>query len=226
MHELFPSNPIAKLLAIPASVAVLCSLNFMPPPGPAPSRKAAVAAKSAAKKVARKPIPRLVAIDGRIARRVNALQPGVKRRLQQVVRRLPADVTLLVTSARRTREEQAALKSTFGVKARPGTSAHEDGRAIDLNVIVDGERISPRKQQHVIGAAMAKEGFVYLGRMDPVHYSIPKAGLKVASGKLPERGPAMEIPTVHEMRELIAEQNVPAPAFVAGEGNSRGFDTQ
>lgn len=156
-------------------------------------------------------MPRIVAVDQRIARRVNALRPSVKQRLERVVAKLPQRVTLLVTSARRTRAEQASLKSTFGVKARPGTSPHEDGRAIDVNVLVDGKRISPRMNNRVIGVAMASEGFRYLGAIDPVHYSVPKEGVDRTLTK----GPAMDLMTIDEMLELKQELAISGTAPAA-----------
>jgi hypothetical protein len=126
-----------------------------------------------------------VAVDARIARRADDLRPDVKRRLQRAAKALPEGVTLLITSAYRTTEEQKAVTPTFGVKARPGTSTHEDGRGIDLNVLVDGERVPPREQEEVIGKAMAKAGFAYLGAADPVHYSVPAWKLAPVKGAEP-----------------------------------------
>jgi hypothetical protein len=145
-------------------------------------------------------VSRLVAVDRRIARRLNALRPCVKQRLARVVRKLPRRVRLLVTSAHRTREEQASLKSTYGVKAKPGTSTHEDGRAIDVNVLVDGQRVSPRRNQEIIGDVMASEGFRHLGRRDPVHYSIPKEALDPSL----TQGPELDVVTMDEMLEIQA----------------------
>jgi hypothetical protein len=145
-------------------------------------------------------LPKLVAVDARIARRVNALRPGVKVKLLRAVSRLPKNVTLVVTSAARTRAEQASLKATYGVKAKPGRSPHEDGRAVDVNVLVDGERIRTRAQNKIIGWAMRASGFHYLGAMDPVHYSVPREKV----GK-PETSPDLEVMTVGQMDELKAE---------------------
>ena len=152
---------------------------------------------------------KLVAVDQRIATRVNQLRPCVKARLKRVVEKLPANVTLLVTSAHRTRQEQASLVPTFGIKARPGSSTHEDGRAVDVNVLVNGVRISPRRNQRVIGAAMASEGFRYLGRRDPVHYSIPKEKIDPA----PTEDPVLEIATWDQMQQQTVAA-APAPATV------------
>jgi hypothetical protein len=148
------------------------------------------------------PIPKIVAVDRRIARRVNGLRPCVKQRLQRVARKLPKKVTLLVTSATRTYAEQKSLRGTFGVKATPGRSTHEDGRAIDVNVLVDGERVSPRLNKSIIGGAMASEGFRALGAMDPVHYSVPTDEIDTSLVK----GPLMDLPTMTEFRELVADE--------------------
>src|SRR5687767_8046346 len=121
-----------RLVMLSTTAAALFALGMRPPEWSVPP--AAVQPPQAAicrPAPALPEIPRIVAIDKRIARRVNALRPCIKQRLVRVTRKLPTKVTLLVTSAFRTREEQASLRSTFGVKARPGTSTHEDGRAID-----------------------------------------------------------------------------------------------
>ncbi|HEU4753077.1 MAG TPA: hypothetical protein VFU47_08205 [Armatimonadota bacterium] len=170
-------------------------------PAPGPQRTTAREPVSKPVSKPRKPLPRLVAVDKRIARRVNALRPTVKKRLQRVVKKLPRDVTLVVTSARRTREEQAALRPTFGIKARPGTSTHEDGRAVDVNVLVDGNWLPPHLNEQIIGRAMASEGFRALGPSDPVHYSVPKGGVNRALVK----GPLLEVPTIAEYHEMAAE---------------------
>jgi hypothetical protein len=190
-----------RLFTVPAFAAAAFALATLPPQEtavPAPVVRAAMQLPARQKPVA---LPRIVAVDQRIAERVNELRPAVKRRLARVIARLPRRVVLLVTSASRTHEEQVALHSTFGVKARPGTSAHEDGRAVDLNVLVDGERISPRHNNDIIGDVMASEGFRYLGRRDPVHYSVPKdaADMNLASA------PNLTVATVDQMHVIEAQ---------------------
>lgn len=143
------------------------------------------------------PLPKIVAVDLHIARRADDLRPEVKHRLQQAADALPEGVTLLVTSAYRTTEEQESVTPTFGIKAKPGTSTHEDGRGIDLNVLVDGKRVPPREQQEYIGPAMAQAGFAYLGAADPVHYSVP--AWKLAATEGPE--PILSLPTWDEVRQ-------------------------
>lgn len=209
MQKIATSPCVAQLLSVPTCVTLLCALTTTPPswlrvskPQPVVAAIPAPALPSAP----RKEIPRLLAVDARIAKRVNALRPGVKRRLAQVMRRLPTRVTLLVTSAARTRAEQAHLRPTFGIKARPGTSAHEDGRAIDLNVMVDGERVSPKLNNKIIGPLMASEGFVYLGRRDPVHYSLPKADLSPADYSPEAHGPALDVMSMDEVRSIQEEE--------------------
>jgi hypothetical protein len=166
---------------------------------PAPARAVTAAARKA---------PKILAVDARIKNRVQWLRPSVKVRLARVVRRLPSRVTLLVTSAYRTTEEQRGLKSTFGVKAAAGKSPHEDGRAIDVNVLVDGERISPRRNQAVIGKVMAEAGFHYLGAADPVHYSLPKDAAAVAVAD----PPTLDVMTMGEAFEARAEDDLAGTA--------------
>jgi hypothetical protein len=194
----------AKLVSVPASLTLLCGLSLQVPHNltrrfEQPEKTAKVV--TAKPKPKPKALPKLIATNHRIARRVNALRPSVKRRLQRVVARLPKNVTLMVTSAARTRAEQASLRSTFGVKARPGTSTHEDGRAVDVNVFVNGERVRPRIQNKIIGEVMASEGFRYLGPRDPVHYSIPKEAIDTTLTS----GPLLEVPTMQEMLVMKAE---------------------
>jgi hypothetical protein len=205
----------ARILSLPACVTVLTGLCFEPPqwavaPAARPVSQAQAVAPAPRAPVVKKPLPRLVAVDRRIARRVNDLRPCVRQRLLRVVQKLPKNVTLLVTSAHRTRAEQAALRGTFGIKARPGSSTHEDGRAVDLNVFVNGSRIRPRRQQKVIGAVMASEGFRHLGPRDPVHYSVPKEAIdKLAAA------PELEVPTMRELvvlKEELAEARQQADA--------------
>lgn len=217
-----------KLVAMPATVTVLCGLGLQTPKAltqrfqqPVQPVVRAAPAPPMPKPEPVKELPRLIAVNKRIARRVNALRPCVKTRLSRVVAKLPKNVTLMVTSATRTREEQAALRGDFGVKARAGTSTHEDGRGVDLNVLVDGERIRPRVQHRVIGRAMASEGFRYLGPMDPVHYSVPKDEIDASL----LRGPEMTVPTVHDLNEIkaeaaqqqLAQQKVAAVVDISGQ---------
>jgi hypothetical protein len=177
---------------------LLCSLCSCPPSASVrrENRKLSSAARRPPKRP--RPHPRIVAVDRRIANRVNHLRPCVRARLLRVLRKLPRRVTLLVTSAHRTRAEQAALRSDFGIKAIPGKSAHEDGRAIDVNVLVDGKRVSPRKNQKIIGRLMASEGFRHPFPHDPVHYSVPKEALDPTRS----RGPRLRILTMGEMLAL------------------------
>jgi hypothetical protein len=206
----------AFLLSLPISLsisAVVAYSNFTATRSAQRAAQNAVARQiEKVRPAPRPPLPKIVAVDRRIAKRVNGLRPCVKQRLQRVARKLPKKVTLLVTSAARTYAEQKSLRGTFGVKARPGRSTHEDRRAIDVNVLVDGERVSPRLNNKIIGDAMASEGFRALGPADPVHYSIPKHEIDTSL----EKGPLMELPTMSEFRELVAEE---AGTLVAATGS-------
>ncbi len=199
-------TPVTRPVLLPVAMAAFCAL--------CPSMFGGGGSDEPLQVIqpARPASTKLVAVDRRIATRVNQLRPCVKARLKRVVEKLPANVTILVTSAHRTREEQASLVPTFGIKARPGRSTHEDGRAVDVNVLVDGVRISPRRNQRVIGAAMASEGFRYLGRRDPVHYSIPKEKIDPA----PTEDPVLEVATWDEMQQqTVAAAPAPQPVTPA-----------
>lgn len=165
--------------------------RLTPRPIPAP-------AVPSVKKVA----ARVLAADKRVAAGVRGLRPCVKQRLTAVLRKLPRRLTLLVTSAFRTREQQRALRSSFGVKAKPGHSPHEDGRAIDVNVMVDGTLVSARRNHKLIGKVMESEGFEYLGPHDPVHYAVPKEALETG----PVEAPELQVVTLQEMDEQKARE--------------------
>ncbi|MFN3653175.1 MAG: hypothetical protein ACK47B_26640 [Armatimonadota bacterium] len=193
-----------RLATLPGCVTLLCALNAQAPqaflpPAISHSPLAAQPKVEPAPPREKKEVSRLLAVDNRIAKRVNQLRPCVKHRLSRVLSRLPEKVSILVTSAHRTTAEQASLRPTFGIKAKPGTSTHEDGRAVDVNVFVDGERVPPRRHNKVIGKAMALEGFKYLGPSDPVHYSVPK-------WELDKTAEDVELPvmTMAEAEEAIA----------------------
>lgn len=177
----FPSQEVLPQWQRPVETAP--AVAEAPKPKPAPVRE----------------VSRILAVDTRIAVRTNQLRPCVKQRLARVVQKLPKNVTLLVTSAHRTHEEQASLVPTFGLKARPGMSTHEDGRGVDLNVFVDGERVPPRRQHRLIGQAMASEGFRHPFPRDPVHYSIPKEELNQQAQDV--ELPVMTMAHAEEIRE-------------------------
>lgn len=208
----------AHALTIPASITLLCCLNATPPRWlTPPALRKPVVVEAPKPMVVPEPLeaPKILAVDRRIARRINALRPAVKQRLVRVLKKLPKKVTLLVTSATRTREEQASLRPTFGIKARPGTSTHEDGRALDVNVLVDGVRVSPRSHHKIIGKAMASEGFKHLGPRDPVHYSIPKTDIDLSL----LQGPDLQVLTVSEMEALEEEHAAAVAAAEAANAN-------
>jgi hypothetical protein len=207
---------VAPALSIPSLMVLLVGVEarpprwmVTPPPAsqvqlpepPAPAPKPAPAPRK---------IPAILAVDQRIRNRVNGLRPAVKKRLAHVAKRLPKRMKLLVTSAYRTRQEQANLRPTFGVKAKPGHSAHEDGRAIDLNVLVDGKRVSPRQNRAIIGQFMAEAGFKYLGDHDPVHFSIPKHELDLDY----VHTEPLEVMTMTEVEEVREQEQLAAEMVV------------
>lgn len=159
-------------------------------------------------------LPRLIATEPRIATRLNQIRPSVKQRLLKALSLMPDNHTLLITSAHRTHDEQAGLVSTFGVKARPGTSTHEDGRAVDLNLLVNGERVPPRIQQRYIGQAMKAAGFFHLGAIDPVHYSVPVQKIDESDADV-----ALEVMT-YDQWTAVRESSVLTQQASAGNGFS------
>lgn len=199
----------APALSIPALMTVLVAIQARPPqwmvapaPPPPPPPPAPAPVVRAAPRVKRV-IPKILAVDSRIKKRVQKLRPSIRKRLAHVAKKLPDRVTLLVTSAYRTYNEQKKLIPTFGVKAKPGRSPHEDGRAIDVNVMVDGDILSPRKNRSVIGKVMAEAGFKHLGAIDPVHYSVPKHEIGKVSNP-----PVLDVMTMDEAREVLLQERL------------------
>lgn len=191
-----PTSAITAVAREEAVVVLASAAPGVPEVAAGPAASLLPAEGEQQRAATRSTLPRIVAVDRHIAARTDQLRPNVKKRLAHAARSLPEGVTLLVTSAYRTYEEQTSLQPTFGVKAAPGTSTHEHGRGIDLNVLVDGERMPPREQQKIIGEAMADAGFRHLGPADPVHYSIPEREL----GPEPAQELRLEVPTLDEAR--------------------------
>src|SRR5262245_44483861 len=92
-----PSTARPSELSRPAAAPAAAPVAEAAPPAPAAQAE---------------PAATLYAVDNRIAERVHWLQPGVKRRLANVAKKLGPRVSLLVTSAYRTHEEQHAIRPT------------------------------------------------------------------------------------------------------------------
>lgn len=87
-----------------------------------------------------------------------------------------AGINTIITSTKRSSSEQQRLFADFqkGLRrfpvARPGTSLHETGRAVDI-VPIDPADL-PR-----LVAIMRSSGFRWAGSRDRVHFDIPKRGI-------------------------------------------------
>jgi len=103
-------------------------------------------------------LPRTAALERRVARRYLA----VKQRLDR-----NGVGNLTMTWGFRTTCQQINVDAGPNLKAKPGTSPHEAGRAVD----VTGMRWRPDRA--AIVAAFRDEGFRWLGMADPPHFEVP-----------------------------------------------------
>lgn len=100
--------------------------------------------------------------------RTPALDRRVAKRLLSVRRDLDGQgiAPLSFTWGFRTTCQQTLLKSNGNLKAKPGTSPHEAGRAVDVNGILN------RRDGGTIVLAFEKHGWVWLGAKDPPHFEV------------------------------------------------------
>jgi hypothetical protein len=145
---------------------------------------------------------------------IDGLDPGARRDLLILLAKAKdAGIPVTVTSAHRTREEQAALyanraKNPFPVAA-PGSSRHESGHAVDLSV--------PKGQRQKFNELADRHGFRWHGPKDAVHYEygqpkVPKglAAFRAASGVAAEPGvPAGLAAFRAASRTPAASDNIP-----------------
>ncbi|WP_367897412.1 M15 family metallopeptidase [Leptospira sp. WS58.C1] len=102
---------------------------------------------------------------------------GVDRRLldffQDLKKELP---TAHITSGFRTKEEQTCLykKMPPGMAAKPGTSSHESGRAIDIGGIDYTSKELRKTVTKVLGKHPDVLWGYYFKVSDPVHFYVPK----------------------------------------------------
>ncbi len=107
----------------------------------------------------------LAGVDGELARRVRAMEAALA----------PRGIGLKVTSGRRSTAQQAVLyanrASNPNPVAKPGTSKHEQGLAVD--VVPTGARSAA--VQKMIGEEGERQGLRWGGRFskpDPVHFEL------------------------------------------------------
>ena len=96
-------------------------------------------------------------------------------------------VDIVLTSGDRSHERQKQLwrgraKNPFPV-ARPGTSNHEHGLAVDLNVFRNGKKLP----ESVVAQIAAEEGFQWLGERDRVHFDYRGRGQLASRGRGSDR---------------------------------------
>jgi hypothetical protein len=100
--------------------------------------------------------PRTPALDRRVARRFYAAMQDLYAR----------DIHLTFTWGFRTNCQQRNVDSGGNLKALPGTSPHEAGRAVD----VSGMLVNPRRDEII--ATFRRHGWLWLGRKDPPHFEV------------------------------------------------------
>jgi hypothetical protein len=111
---------------------------------------------------------------------LSGVNPALTRRVRNMAATLSArGIEIKVTSGKRSTERQAALYANRANNpypvARPGTSKHELGLAVDL--VPTGARSS--RISVAIGEAGEREGLRWGGRFtkrDPVHFELPNGG--------------------------------------------------
>lgn len=137
---------------------------------------------------------------------------GLHPQVRKVVRALPAiskayGIPIKVTSLYRSPAKQRQLYAAFlagkmpYVVAKPGTSAHEKGLAIDL-VTLDPGKLAP---------ILAQVGFKWAGKKDPVHFEL-------ASLKSPTK-PYKKKKSIFK-RVLSVASFIPGPIGLAATGAS------
>jgi hypothetical protein len=117
----------------------------------------------------------LLGVDAELARRVRNMAAALSAR----------GIEIKVTSGKRSAERQAALwanraNNPYPV-ARPGTSKHEQGLAVDL--VPTGIRTS--NASSIMGEEGERAGLQWGGRFtkpDPVHFEMPDSGALVLNG--------------------------------------------
>jgi hypothetical protein len=99
--------------------------------------------------------------------RTPALDRRVVRRFLPVKQELDSqNIHLRFTWGFRTNCQQIHVDSGGNLKARPGTSPHEAGRAVD----VSGMLVNPRRDEII--ATFRRHGWLWLGRKDPPHFEV------------------------------------------------------
>jgi hypothetical protein len=110
--------------------------------------------------------PRTPALDRRVARRYIAAVQEMRDK----------NIHLTFTWGFRTNCQQRNVDSGGNLKALPGTSPHEAGRAVD----VSGMLVNPRRDEII--AVFHRHGFRWLGRKDPPHFEVLPSTVGEASG--------------------------------------------
>ena len=109
--------------------------------------------------------PRTPALDNRVARRLNA----VLKELESL------GIQISFTWGFRSTCQQVNVIPTGSLKARPGQSPHEAGRAVDVR------GMTTRSDAPTIVRVFRNHGFVWLGPKDPPHFEVKGYTIGVAS---------------------------------------------
>lgn len=120
-------------------------------------------------------------LNAELVRRVEAFIVDARRQ----------GIRLDVRSALRTRAQQEVLyrRAQSGQSslpaAKPGTSKHERGLAVDVGVTGRTAEQVPWSMWEKLGAIGERSGLKWLGRFDKVHFELPSAG-GVSKGAVPD----------------------------------------
>jgi hypothetical protein len=110
--------------------------------------------------------PRTPALDRRVARRLLRVREDLESK----------NIFLTFTWGFRTNCQQRNVNPGPNLKALPGTSPHEAGRAVDVN----GMLVNPRREEII--ATFRLHGFRWLGRKDPPHFEVLPSTVGEISG--------------------------------------------
>jgi hypothetical protein len=109
--------------------------------------------------------PRTAALDRRVARRYAAVMNTLQSE----------GINITFTWAFRTKCQQINVNPGTNLKAKPGTSPHEAGRAVDVN----GMKVNPKRGRII--SVFKQFGWRWLGHKDPPHFEIPAETVGEAS---------------------------------------------
>lgn len=150
------------------------------------------------------------------------LNPELIRRVEAFIADAARQgIRLQVVSALRTREQQVALYNRYKAgqshlpAAKPGTSKHERGLAVDVGVIGRTSRQVPWATWQKIGAIGQANGLKWLGAYDKVHFELPAGNTGVVRPvPNPAAPPSTPAPSGKSTPEKPSDDGGHLPAIV------------